>query len=169
MAGERGNARAHERPQEILKARDRAPALAGGEGTRFAEDSGTRGPDAAVNKESPEIAPRPGDPAESFVMATLGPCPLCGAGVVEQVKSYGCSGWKQGCKFAVWKTIAGKAIGIRAAQSLLKTGHTPLLKGFQSKAGKPFDARLKLEGGEVRFDFGVSDRPKGPLIGPETV
>ena len=58
-------------------------------------------------------------------------------GVVEQAKSFGCSGWKQGCRFAVWKTIAGKAIGVRTAQSLLKRGHTPLLKGFRSKAGKP--------------------------------
>ncbi len=58
------------------------------------------------------------------------------------------------------RPIAGKAIGVRTAQSLLKTGHTALLKGFRSKAGKPFEARLKLEAGEVRFDFGVGDRPK---------
>ena len=94
---------------------------------------------------------------------------MCGSGVVEQAKSYGCSGWKQGCRFAVWKTIAGKAIGVRTAQSLLKRGQTPLLKGFRSKAGKPFEARLKLEGGEVRFDFRDSDRPRRPSAGPETV
>ena len=104
--------------------------------------------------ESPQIAPRPAEPTDGFASVALGPCPLCGSGVVEQAKSYGCSGWKQGCKFAIWKTIAGKAIGVRTAQSLLKSGRTPLLKGFRSKAGKPFEARLKLEGGEVRFDFG---------------
>jgi DNA topoisomerase III len=126
----------------------------GRKGTRRRKDSETRGPDAAVDKESPETAPRSGEPMAGFASAALGPCPLCGSSVVEQAKSYGCSGWKQGCKFAVWKTIAGKAIGVRAAQSLLKSGHTALLKGFRSKAGKAFDARLKLEGGEVRFDFG---------------
>ena len=35
----------------------------------------------------------------------------------------------------------------------LRKGRSPLLKGFKSKAGKPFDARLKLEDGAVRFDF----------------
>jgi DNA topoisomerase-3 len=98
----------------------------------------------------------------------LGPCPLCGSDVVEQPKSYGCTGWKtQGCRFAVWKTIAGKAIGVRTAQALLKSGQSPLLKGFRSKAGKPFEARLKLEGGEVRFDFGANNRPKRQPIPPD--
>ena len=122
--------------------------------TRRGKESQTRGPDAAVEKESPEIVRRPAKETERFASTALGPCPLCGSGVVEQAKSYGCSGWKQGCKFTVWKTIAGKAIGVRTAQSLLRTGQTPLLKGFRSKAGKPFEARLTLEGGEVRFDFG---------------
>ena len=53
-------------------------------------------------------------------------------------KSYGCSGWRGGCKFAVWKTIAGKKISLRTAQSLIKQGRSPSLKGFESKSGKPF-------------------------------
>jgi DNA topoisomerase-3 len=72
---------------------------------------------------------------------------------VEQEKSYGCSGWKAGCRFAIWKTIAGKRIGVRTAQALLRTGKSPVIKGFTSKSGRPFEARLKLDGGEVRFDF----------------
>ena len=83
----------------------------------------------------------------------LGICPLCGAKVVEQDRSFGCSGWRDGCKFTIWKTIAGKKLSARTAQALLKRGKSPLLKGFKSKAGKPFDARLKLDNGEVRFDF----------------
>ena len=63
------------------------------------------------------------------------------AAVVEQERSYGCSGWRAGCKFAIWKTIAEKKIGVRTAQSLLRKGRSPLLKGFTSKAGKRFDAR----------------------------
>jgi len=51
-------------------------------------------------------------------------------------------------------SIAGKKITLKTAQSLLKQGQTPIIKGFASKSGKKFDARLKLEGGEVRFDFG---------------
>ena len=33
-------------------------------------------------------------------------------------------------------------------------GSSPVLKGFVSKSGKPFEARLRLDGGEVRFEFG---------------
>jgi DNA topoisomerase-3 len=91
--------------------------------------------------------------AEGFTSVALGACPLCGSEVVEQEKSYGCSGWKQGCRFTIWKTIAGKKIGVRTAQSLLREGRSAVLKGFESKSGKPFEARLKLDGAEVRFDF----------------
>ena len=89
-----------------------------------------------------------------FAPVKLGNCPLCGSEVVEQAKSYGCSGWKSGCKFAIWKTIAGKRITPRTAQVLLNARRSSLLKGFVSKLGKRFEARLRLEGGEVRFDFG---------------
>jgi DNA topoisomerase-3 len=85
--------------------------------------------------------------------AALGKCPSCGAEVREQKKSYSCSAWKQGCKFVIWKTIAGKQISARTAKTLLTKGQTGRLKGFKSKAGKSFDARLKLVDGEVRFDF----------------
>ena len=36
---------------------------------------------------------------------------------------------------------------------MLREGRSPVLKGFTSRAGKRFEARLKLDGGEVRFDF----------------
>ena len=68
-------------------------------------------------------------------------------------KSYSCSGRPRGCTFAIWKTIAGKRIGARTAQMLLRKGESGVLKGFKSKAGKPFEARLKVVQGEVRFDF----------------
>ena len=99
-----------------------------------------------------EATPPP-EKKSGFASVSLGVCPLCGAEVVEQEKSYGCSDWRKGCRFAIWKKIAGKTIGVRAAQSLLEHGRTAVLKGFESKAGKNFEARLKLEGGEVRFDF----------------
>ena len=101
-----------------------------------------------------EATPDDGEKAIGFSSPQLGRCPICGADVVDQPKSYGCSGWRQGCKFTIWKTIASKKISVRMAQSLLKKGQTPLIRGFQSKSGKEFEARLKLDGGEVRFDFG---------------
>ena len=50
---------------------------------------------------------------------------------------------------------AGKTIGARTARSLLELGRTAVLKGFESKAGKKFEARLTIESGVVRFDFGT--------------
>jgi DNA topoisomerase-3 len=86
--------------------------------------------------------------------APLGSCPLCGSVVVDQGKSYGCSEWRSGCRFAIWKRISGKFIGTRSARALLRDGRTSVLKGFESKAGKRFEARLKLNRGVVTFDFG---------------
>jgi DNA topoisomerase-3 len=94
-----------------------------------------------------------GEKASAKPTGALGPCPLCGSDVIEQAKSYSCSGWRSGCKFAIWKRIAGKRISARTAQALLRRGRSQVLKGFKSKSGRAFDARLKLDQGDVRFDF----------------
>lgn len=85
----------------------------------------------------------------------IGRCPLCSRDVVEFPKSYGCTGYKDGCKFAIWKEIAGKKITAAQARTLLKSGRTGKLKGFRSKDKKPFEASLALnEEGKVVLDFG---------------
>jgi DNA topoisomerase-3 len=112
-----------------------------------------RGGATGVRKRSGRPVARREKPT-GFSPVVLGSCPLCKADVVEQDKAYACRGRAQGCRFTIWKTIAGKRIGVRAAQALLREGRSPVLKGFKSKAGRPFEARLKLDGGEVRFDFG---------------
>ena len=88
----------------------------------------------------------------------LGACPKCGSPVVETKKSYGCSAWKSGCKFAIWKTISGKRVSEAQARQLLTKGRTGQLKGFKSKAGKPYSAALVLdEEHKVRLEFGRPD------------
>lgn len=84
----------------------------------------------------------------------LGTCPLCGSDVVVSDKAYGCANWRQGCKFVIWKTIAQKKISQKLAKLLLQKGETEVVEGFQSKAGKPFKAKLKLVNGKVKFEFG---------------
>ena len=85
----------------------------------------------------------------------LGVCPKCGSPVVETKKSYGCSAWKSGCEFAIWKTVLGKRISVAQARQLLAKGRTGQLKGFKSKAGKPYSATLVLdEEHKVRPEFG---------------
>ena len=85
----------------------------------------------------------------------LGGCPKCGSPVVDTKKSYGCSAWKSGCKFAIWKTVSGKRISPAQAKQLLTKGRTGQLKGFNSKAGKPYSATLVLDKEhKVRMEFG---------------
>ena len=83
----------------------------------------------------------------------LGACPTCGGDIVVGNKAYGCSNWRNGCKFVIWKTMAQREIPLEVAQQLLRTGSTATLSGFKSKAGKDFEAKLKVIGGEVKFDF----------------
>ena len=80
---------------------------------------------------SPAAGPAPRTAPAGFAAVALGPCPLCGSEVVEQEKSYGCSGWQSGCKFAIWKTIAGKKISVRTAQALLQHGPEPGAQGLR--------------------------------------
>ncbi|NEQ71029.1 MAG: DNA topoisomerase III, partial [Symploca sp. SIO2D2] len=83
----------------------------------------------------------------------LGACPVCSSDVVEGKKGYGCLNWRNGCRFVIWKTIAQREIGKDIAVQLLEKGSTEELKGFKSKAGREFSAKLKIEGSEVKFDF----------------
>jgi DNA topoisomerase-3 len=137
------------------------------------EPTSRRTPRTAPREPKPgrpsKAAPGQRAPAPNFAPIALGPCPLCGSDVIEQEKSYGCSGWRRGCRFAIWKSIAGKAISVRTAQALLRRGQSPLLRGFRSKAGKRFEARLKLEAGAVRFDFGTGDRRRRMPPSPDSL
>lgn len=107
-------------------------------------------------RRTPQSRPRGAKPPRKGAggsAGSIGKCPLCGADVVERNKAFGCNRWRDGCSFAVWKTIAGKRIGVRTARTLLAKHQTSVLKGFTSKSGKKFQARLKLVDGDVKFDF----------------
>lgn len=99
------------------------------------------------------------DKLESLKLSTsagpVGRCPVCGKPVMEYPKSYSCSGFSEGCKFTIWKTVAGKNISRSIAEELLSSGKTKLIKGFKSKAGKSFSAHLKIkeELNGVEFEF----------------
>jgi DNA topoisomerase-3 len=92
-------------------------------------------------------------PTAERTATELGPCPLCGSQVFEQPKSFSCSRWREGCGLTIWKSISGKRISARTAKTLLRDGKTGVLKGFKSKSGQPFSARLKLIDGKVSLDF----------------
>ncbi len=93
------------------------------------------------------------DTYNGFYGDEVGTCPLCGGNVVKGKYGYGCMNYKEGCKFRIGNVICKRVISLANAKMLLETGKTVKIQGFTSKAGKPFDAVLKLEDGKVVFDF----------------
>ena len=89
-------------------------------------------------------------------------CPMCGkdaVGIFSKVAK--CK--SEGCTFHVFREICGIALSEAQMKDLLKTKRTTLIKGFQSKAGKKFNAHLILRGdGSTAFEFdNSSSKPKG--------
>ncbi len=85
-------------------------------------------------------------------------CPVCNGEMIKTSFGYGCENYTaKGCRFSIGD-IAGMAIPETAVKQLLTEKRTDTLRGFQSKAGKKFDACLVLaedENGKpsVQFDF----------------
>ena len=94
----------------------------------------------------------------------IGACPLCGKEIKRFRSFYGCTGYKDGCKFSVNTTICRRQIGIPHVKELLQSGQTALIHDFISpKSGKHFDASLKLdEAGRAVFVFDSTPRRAAP-------
>ncbi len=94
------------------------------------------------------------DTDDGFFGDIVGKCPVCGKDVVRTRFGYGCSGYKEGCKFSVNNVICDRVISASNMKMLLETGKTSKIEGFVSKrTGKTFAASLKLENGKAVFDF----------------
>ncbi|MDO9182031.1 MAG: DNA topoisomerase, partial [Bacteriovorax sp.] len=95
---------------------------------------------------------------ERAPQVNLGPCPLCQSEVRDFPKSFSCSRWKEGCGFTIWKIVANKKLSEKQVKTLMVSKKTDLIKGFKSKAGKPFEAYLLLNReGKVEFEFKARD------------
>jgi DNA topoisomerase-3 len=78
---------------------------------------------------------------------SIGVCPICGNSVVETEKGFGCTNWKNGCNFTIWKNdkfIAslGKKVSKEMVELLLKNGKVGF-KNLKSKKGTMYAAYLK--------------------------
>ncbi len=99
-----------------------------------------------------------------FFGDVVGECPVCHKSLIRFRKSYGCSGYKDGCKFNISMSICNRTISLTQLQKLLTDGKTDLIEGFVSpKSGRKFDAYLKLDltKGAV-FEF-PPRTPKAPI------
>ena len=105
------------------------------------------------------FAPKPADSPYhkndiGFMGDVAGKCPLCGADVVRTNFGYGCSAYRDGCKFALSFNICGAVLSVKNAGKLLSEGITDTIDTFYSKrTGKNFSAKLKLQDGKAVFDF----------------
>ncbi len=77
----------------------------------------------------------------------LGNCPLCGKAVKENSKSFYCSGYKEGCRWSVWKNdkyfaALGKKITKTLVKNLLKNGQVQV-KDLTSRSGSNYSITLK--------------------------
>ncbi len=89
-------------------------------------------------------------------------CPLCGGDIVQTPFGFGCANYakdrEDSCRFSIGK-MAEKSLTETQVKELLKIGRTSTIRGFKSKTGKRFDARIALnkdETGKVtglKFDF----------------
>jgi len=78
---------------------------------------------------------------------SVGECPICGNPVVENDKGFGCTNWKNGCNFTIWKNdkfIAslGKRVSIQMVELLLKNGKVGF-RNIKSKKGTTYSAYFK--------------------------
>lgn len=78
------------------------------------------------------------------VKETIGVCPKCQGDITESKKAYNCS-----CGFIFWKN---EAISLKRFQELIK-GKTISVKGLKSKAGKSYNAKIKLKANYEGFEI----------------
>ncbi|WP_017473361.1 type IA DNA topoisomerase [Amphibacillus jilinensis] len=105
-----------------------------------------------------------GSAKSSVTKEVIGKCPVCGHPVVEGDKGFGCSNWKNGCSFVLWKydkflATMKKRVTKTMAKTLLANGSV-YVKDLTNKQGKKFNAYLaylkkpdsKYFSWDMRFD-----------------
>lgn len=79
-------------------------------------------------------------------------CPVCGKGIQESPKAFGCTAWREGCRFTLWKDclsrVGGPQLNAKIVQLLLKSGSV-----------KGSTGTLKLENGVLTFTKTGEENP----------
>ncbi|MEK3787468.1 type IA DNA topoisomerase [Paenibacillus sp. FSL K6-1230] len=88
-------------------------------------------------------AQKSADPTTRKLLGTC-PRPGCGGAIIEGRKGYGCTHFKQGCSFVIWKEYAGKSVSETMLGSLLSKGQTQKLT-FKTRSGESVKGRILLE------------------------
>jgi DNA topoisomerase-3 len=106
---------------------ENAPEATGKRGSTSTKTAarGDGAPKAPAKKRAPAAKPA-GDGASTFI-ATC-PRPGCGGSLFMGRKGYGCSHYKEGCSFVIWKESFGRSLTDTQVQALVQKGKTTKLK-----------------------------------------
>ena len=83
----------------------------------------------------------------------LGVCPDCGKNIIVANGKFGKYYKCTDCDFKISGKILNKTISESNVKELLNKKITKEIKGFTSKNGKKFNAKLKLQNKEIKFEF----------------
>lgn len=101
-----------------------------------------------------------GSSSDTFVDKSM-ICPSCGKRLAKGKNNVFCTGYKEGCKFSIPYQLCQKKLTDNQIQMLINSQRTNVIKGFTSKAGKTFDASLKIDKkGKIEFVFPNSKKGK---------
>ncbi|AJY77988.1 type IA DNA topoisomerase [Paenibacillus beijingensis] len=123
------------------------PGVPDGESVHSSRSGGTA---AAVRTPAAPSSPAKGAAAG---LVALEACPRagCGGSIIEGKRGYGCSRYREGCGFVIWKEQQGKKVSVPMLKSLISKGATSVLT-FKNKDGTSYKGKWVL-----------SDRAKGTL------
>jgi len=101
-----------------------------------------------VRKFTESIVAEAGTIQKTYVkeQVDFGTCPKCQKGkVLGGKKGYGCSLWKEGCTFTLWKSQYGKTLSTAQVKALIDKKETGVLTfTSQKKKDTKYKAKLKL-------------------------
>lgn len=90
---------------------------------------------------------------EVYVKEGLCKCPACGKDILKGKYGWYCAGYKEGCQFKLFETVAGSKLTDKDVMALC-SGELTGIKHCKNKSGKDFDCRFKLnEQGMTDFVF----------------
>lgn len=126
------------------------PRSGDGSSTRSARSASTRSKAATATASGGGTAVLTGEPS---VIASC-PRPGCGGKLFMGRKGYGCSNYRMGCKFVIWKESFGRSLTDSQVKSLAEKGKTAKLK-LVMEDGRQTEGRLVVrsaETGELAVD-----------------
>ncbi|MBR4015697.1 MAG: DNA topoisomerase III [Anaerotignum sp.] len=104
--------------------------------------------DAASGRRADVVFPEDQIRGKKRKTNAFGKCPLCGKDILENTKAFYCAGWKNGCKFSMWKeslSTYGIQLDGGLVKKLLKEGKTDRLPMFLPQTGERGTAILTFK------------------------